>query len=214
MSVLRQPGVLGRTRRRHVLGAIAALSAGAVETVSVSVWFVLAVGSRTTPTALLGVAVLVGGTLLRTRLVAAVVGTRRVRHGPRWIGLSLAVAAAWICWLLLAEALDPPSGPIVATVLLGGVLSAQFALEQAACQSRSADADRLAAVVPGLLLALGGGLLLWTAWVPGWTISTPALPLGVATVVVRIEPLQLGPLGFGVLAVFAHRRRFQRLLEP
>lgn len=213
MSVLRQPGVLGRTRRQHVLGATAALSAGAIETVSVGVWFVLAIGSRTTATALLGVTVLVGGALLRTRIVAAVVGSRRLRPGPRWVGLALAVAAGWICWLLLAEAVDPPTGPIVATVLLGAVLSAQFALEQAACRSRSADVDRSAAIVPGLLLVLGAGLLLWSAWVPDWALSTPALPLGVATVVVRIEPLQLGLLGFGVLAVSAHQRRFQRLLE-
>lgn len=213
MSVLRQPGVLGRTRRQHVLGATAALSAGAVETVSVGVWFVLAVGSRTTTTALLGAAVLVGGALLRTRIVAAVVEGRRLRRGPRWVGLSLAVAAAWICWLLLAEAVDSPPGPIVATGLLGAALSAQFALEQAACRSRSADTDRLAAVVPGLLLALGAGLLLWAAWVPDWTLTTPPLSLGITTVVVRIEPLQLGVLGFGVLAAFAHQRRFQRLLE-
>jgi hypothetical protein len=213
MSVLRQPDVLGRTRRQHVLGATGALSAGAVEAVSVGVWFVLAIGSRTATTALIGVAVLVGGALLRARIVAAVVGSRRLRRGPRWLGLSLAVTAGWICWLLLAETVGPPAGPIVATAFLGMVLAAQLTLEQSACRSRSADPDRLAAIGPGILLALGAGLLLWSAWVPDWVIDSPPLPLGVATVVVRIEPLQLGLIGFGVLSICAHQRRFQRLLE-
>lgn len=213
MSVLRQPDVLGRTRRQHVLGATGALSAGAVEAVSVGVWFVLAIGSRTATTALIGVAVLVGGALLRTRIVAAVVGSRRLRRGPRWLALSLAVTAGWICWLLLAETVGPPAGPIVATGFLGIVLAAQLTLEQAACRSRSADPDRSAAIGPGILLALGAGLLLWSAWVPDWVIDSPPLPLGVATVIVRIEPLQLGLVGFGVLSICAHQRRFQRLLE-
>ncbi|AGB39522.1 hypothetical protein [Natronococcus occultus] len=211
MSTLRQPGAFGRPTRRHVFDAVAAVSAGAVEAASVGLWFALVAGSRTTTTALVGAAVLVVGILLRTRIVAAAVDGWRLRHAPRRVGLALALAAGWICWLLLAETVGSPAGAIVATALLGAGVAAQFELEGATCRPRSADGDRLASIVPGLLLALGAGGLLWANWAAGWTIVSPPLPLGVTTVVVRIEAVQLGLLGFAVLAVAAHRLRLGRL---
>ncbi|NKE37147.1 hypothetical protein GWG54_15215 [Natronococcus sp. JC468] len=212
MSVFRRSGVFGRTTRRRVFDAAAAVSAGAVEAVSVGLWFALAAGSRTTATALVGAAVLVCGTLVRTRIVAAAVDGWRVGRGPRRVGLALAVAAGWICWLLAAENVGSSAGAIVSTALLGAGLSVQFALEDAGCRPRSADADRLASIVPGFLLALGAGGLLRASWASGWAIVSPPLPLGATTAVVRIEPLQLGLLGFAAVAVAAHHRRLRRLL--
>ena len=62
MSVIRQPGVLGQTTQRRLVGITSALSAAAVEAFAVGIWFALvAVESRSVFTALAGLGVLLFG---------------------------------------------------------------------------------------------------------------------------------------------------------
>ncbi|TYL38860.1 hypothetical protein CV102_10145 [Natronococcus pandeyae] len=212
MSVIRQPGVLGRTTRQRLVGVTAAFSAATVETATVGLWFWLVVGSRSTSTALVALGVLFCGSLLRTSVFGATVGGLETVLEPRRLGAALALTTGWLVWLFLAEQIGGEVGVLAATVALGAALAVQFSLEQRVFRPWSTDREMLASIVPSVLLAAGAAVLLLSVWFVDWAIVTPPLSLGFTTLVIRIETIQLGVLVFGLFAVVAHQRRFQRVL--
>lgn len=212
MSVIRQPGVLGRTTRQRVVGVTAAFSAATVETATVGLWFWLVVGSRSTSTALVALGVLFCGSLLRTSVFGATVGGLETLFEPRRLGAALTLTTSWLVWLFLAEQIGGEVGVLAATVALGAALAVQFSLEQRVFRPWSTDREMLASIVPSVLLAAGAAVLLLSVWFVDWSLVTPPLSLGFRTLVVRIETIQLGVLAFGLFAVVAHQRRFQRVL--
>jgi hypothetical protein len=213
MSVIRQPGILGQTTRRRLVGVTAACSAGVVETVTVGLWFALIVGPRSASTALVGLGLLFCGSLLRASVFGATVGELETLRDPRRLGVALLLTGAWVVWLLLAEGIGGDVGALVATIVLGVILALQFSLERVVFQPWSADRDLLAAVVPAALLTVGAAALLGSAWFVDWTIVSPPLSLGVGTIVLEVTAIQLGVVGFGLCAIAAHQRRFQRVLD-
>ncbi len=217
MSVLRQPGVLGQTTRRRVVGVTAALTAAVVETLAVGLWFGLVVGTRSATTALAGLGILFCGSLLRAGVFGATVSNLGDLLQPRRLGAALALTAGWIVWLFVAEQLGGLRGIAVATVVLVGFLTVQFAIERRAFRRRPPTDDSRpigTLVLPATLLAGGGAALLATVWFADWAIVSPPIALEVTTVVVRIEALQIGVVVFALLAFLAHQQRFQRVLGP
>ncbi|MXV63402.1 hypothetical protein GS429_15290 [Natronorubrum sp. JWXQ-INN-674] len=214
MSVIRQPGVLGRTTQRRVLGVTAALSAAAVEAVAVGLWFTLVVGTRTTSTALAGLGILFCGSLLRAGVFGATVSEVGDLLQPRRLGAALVATGGWIVWLLIAERIGSVLGLIVATILLAGILVGQFELERHVFRLRSTYGTARTPLIPALLLAVGASTLLASAWFTDWAVATPPLALEVTTLVIRIEALQVGVVVFALFAFLAHQQRFERLLDP
>lgn len=214
MSVIRHPGVLGRTTRRRVVGVTAALSVAAVEAVAVGLWFTLVSGPRSTSTALAALGILFCGSLLRATVFGATVNEIGDLLQPRRLGAALLLTGSWLVWLLVAEAIGGVAGIVVGTALLTGVLTGQFVLERRVFCLRSTYLTTRAPVVPSLLLAVGASVLLASAWFTEWTIATPPLSLEVTTLVIRIDALHVGIVVFGLFAFLAHQRRFERLLDP
>lgn len=219
MSVFRQPGVLGRSTRRRVVGVTAALSAAAVEMLAVGCWFVLVVDSRTTSTALAGLGVLFCGSLLRAGVFGATVSDIDDLLQPRRLGVTIVLTTGWIVWLLVAELIGAVPGVVVATGVLAGILTGQFLLERRVFGRYASTRVTFTPVVftpvvSGLLMAVGASTLLATAWFTDWSLSSPPVSLGVTTVVLEIEALHLGVLVFGLFAFLAHQYRFQRVLDP
>ncbi|PGF17606.1 hypothetical protein CP556_16870 [Natrinema sp. CBA1119] len=214
MSVFRQPEVLGRSTRRRVVGVTAALSAAAVEMLAVGCWFVLVVDSRTTSTALAGLGVLFCGSLLRAGVFGATVSDIGDLLQPRRLGVTVLLTTGWLVWLLVAELIGAVPGVVVATVILAGILTAQFLLEQRVFRRHASTRVPFTPVVPGLLLAVGASMLLATGWFTDWSLSSPPVSLGVTTVVLEIKALHIGVLVFGLFAFLAHQYRFQRVLDP
>lgn len=214
MSVIRQPGVLGRTTRRRLVGVTAALSAATVESVTVGLWFSLVVGTRSTSTALAGLGILFCGSLLRAGVFGATVSHLGDLLQPRRLCAALLLTGAWLTWLLLAELIGDAAGIIVATVFLGSVFTGQFLFERRVFCLGSTYRTSRTPFVPGLLLAVGASALLASAWLTDWVIASRPLSLEVTTFVIRIEAFQVGVLVFGLFAFLAHQRRFEHLLEP
>lgn len=214
MSVIRQPGVLGRTTRRRVVGLTAALSAAAVEAVTVGLWFTLVVGSRSTSTTLAALGILFCGSLLRAGVFGATVSEVGDLVQPRRLGAAILLTAGWVVWLLVAELIGSVAGVVVATALIAAVFTGQFALEQHVFRLRATYRTTRPSLLPGLLLAVGASALLASAWFTDWAIASPPLSLEVTTLVIRVEALQVGVLVFGLFAFLAHQRRFERLLGP
>ncbi|NGM69063.1 hypothetical protein G6M89_08575 [Natronolimnobius sp. AArcel1] len=213
MSVIRQPGVLGRTTRQRVVGLTAALSAAALETLAVAIWFGLVVGSRTTSTALAGLGILFCGALLRAGVFGATVNELGELLEPRRLGAATILTGGWIVWLLLAEQIGGQEGVVLATLALAIVLTAQFEYERRVFGHRSIRDTSFTPIVPAVLLAVGASALLGSAWFIDWTLTSPPIALEITTVVIRIEAVQLGGVVFGLFAFIAHQRRFQRLLS-
>lgn len=214
MSVIRQPEVLGRTARRRVVGVTAALSAAAVETLAVALWFGLVGESRTTSTALAGLGILFCGSLLRAGVFGATVSDLGDLLQPRRLGVALVLTTGWICWLLVAELIGGAVGIAVATTLLAGVFTSQFLLERRVFHRSATHRITFTPILPGVLMAAGASTLPAAAWFTDWGLSLPPLSLGVTTIVIRIEALQIGILVFGLFVFLAHQRRFQRILDP
>lgn len=214
MSVIRQPGVLGRTTRRRLVGVTAALSAATVEAVAVGLWFAYMVDARTASTALAALAVLFCGSLLRASVFGATVGEAGQPLRPRRLGAALALTGSWIVWLLVAELIGGVGGLVVAAVVHAGLLVGQFVLERRVLARPSPSRTTRAPIASGLLLATGASALLASAWFTDWTVATPPLSLEVTTVVLRVEALQVGVVVFGLLAFLAHQRRLERFLDP
>ncbi|SDQ86452.1 hypothetical protein [Natronobacterium texcoconense] len=212
MSVIRQPGVLGRTTRRRVVGITAAISTAALETVAVGLWFWLVVDAQTASTALAALGILFCGALLRAGLFEATISTLGDLLQPRRLSAAVAFTGSWIVWLLVADLLGGIVGVVVATVVLIGLLMAQFAFERHVFRI---DADRVPspwAVLPAALLAAGSAALLVSSQFIDWTIVSPPLSLEVTTFVIQIEAVHLGIVAFGLCAFLAHQQRFYRLL--
>ncbi|ELY63942.1 hypothetical protein [Natrinema versiforme] len=214
MSVIRQPEVLGRTTRRRVVGVTAALSAAAIETLAVGLWFGLVVGSRTSATALAGLGILFCGALLRTGVVGATISDLGDLLEPHRLGAAVVLTGGWVVWLLTAEQVGGGAGVAVATGLLAAILAGQFVLERYAFRPASNDGSIVAPILSGVVMAAGASALLATAWFTDWALSSAPIALGFTTVVVRIEALHVGAIIFAVFAFLAHQRRFQRLLDP
>ncbi|WP_049928438.1 hypothetical protein [Halopiger goleimassiliensis] len=217
MSVIRQPGMLGRTTRRRLVGVTAALTTAALETLAVVSWFGLVSGSPSASTALGGLGILFCGSLLRTGIFGRTVGELGDLLQPPRVGAALALTGGWVLWLFVADAVGGRAGVVAGTVVLVVVLTGQLSLERRAFSLRAPRSvlhPLVALVVPALLLAAGGAVLLASAQVADWTVVSPPLSLEVTTVVVQIDAIQLGAVGFALCAVLAHQWRFQRTLDP
>ncbi|RQG90455.1 hypothetical protein [Natrarchaeobius chitinivorans] len=213
MSVIRQPGVLGRTTRRRLVGVSVALAAATVETLAIGLWFVLLVGSPSTATALAGLGILFCGSLLRTAIFGFAANELNQLLRPWRLGAALALTAGWIVWLFVAEAIGGTAGLVAGTVILAGVLTGQFLLERRVFRFRSPDGLEVAPLLSATLLAAGGAALLASVWVVDLTVVSPPVAVDTTTFVIRIETIQIGALAFGLFAFVAHQRRFQRLLS-
>ncbi|ELY57622.1 hypothetical protein [Natronolimnohabitans innermongolicus] len=214
MSVIRQPGILGRTARRRVVGVTAALSAATVEAVAVGVWFSLVAGSRTTSTALAGLGILFCGALVRAIVFGATVNEVGDLLKPERLSAALLLTGSWLVWLLVAELIGGVGGIVVAGVVLAGALTAQLFVERRVFCLRSTYLTTRTPLVPGCLLAAGASALLAAVWFVDVTLATPPIPLEATTVVLRVDALHVGLVLFGLFAFLAHQRRFERLLEP
>lgn len=213
MSVIRQPGILGRTTRRRVVGVTAALSIATVEAVAVGLWFGLVVGSRTTSTALAGLGILFCGALLRASVFGATVSDVRDLCQPQRLAAALALTGGWVVWLLVAELIGDVTGLAVATVVLTGILTGQFILERHVFPTRVHSPTVRTALVPALLLAIGAAILLALAWFTDLTLTTPPISLEITTIVLWIDVQHLGYLVFGLFAFLAHQQRFEQALD-
>ncbi|THE65630.1 hypothetical protein D8Y22_06775 [Salinadaptatus halalkaliphilus] len=216
MSVIRQPGMLGRTTRRRLVGVTAALTAAAIETLAVGLWFWLMVDARTTSTALVGLGILFCGAVLRTGVFGVTISDVSDLIQPRRLGAALALTGGWIVWLFLAEVIGGIRGIVIATLVLVGLLTGQLALERRAFHLRPGLFTAhpvLSLLVPAALLGLGASALLAATWLVDWAIVSPPLSLEITTVVIRIEAIQIGLLLFGCCAFLAHQRRLQRFLD-
>ncbi|RQH00709.1 hypothetical protein [Natrarchaeobius oligotrophus] len=213
MSVIRQPGIMGRTTRHRVVGVTVALTAALIETIAVGLWFGLVVGSRSTSTALAGLGILFCGSLLRTGVVGVAIDEPADLLRPHRLGAALALTAGWIVWLYVAEWIGGVPGVAIATLILVGVLTTQFVFERRVFELRSPVRPSVASVLSATLLAVGGAVLLVSVWFVDAAIVSPPISLEITTVVLRIEPVQLGAVVFGLLAFVAHQRRFRRLIE-
>lgn len=215
MSVIRQPGVLGRTTRRRVVGVTGALATATIETVAVGLWFLLVVESRSATTALVGLGILFVGSALRTGLFSVLVDDLVNLLQPRRIGAALALTAGWLGWLFVAETIGGAAGIAIATLVLAPALVVQLLAERRACHVANRPSESmLPLVLPAVLLAVGASSLLASAWLTDWTVVTPPVGLEGAAFVLRIEAIQVGMIVFGLFAFLAHQRRFQRVIDP
>ncbi len=222
MSVIRRPGVLGRTTQRRLVGATAALSAATVETVAVVSWFVLVVESRTVSTAMAGLGILFCGSLLRTGVFGVATRSLGDLLRPQRLVTAMVLTGSWIVWLLVAEWVGGVDGLVVAALALAVVLTGQFALERHAFRfERRYDSDSLldsltdpATFVPGTLIALGATTLLATAWFTDWSFTTALFSVRETVLYFRVQAYQLGALAFWIVSLLAQQHRLRRILEP
>lgn len=219
MSVIRRPGVLGRTTQRRLVGMTAALSAALVETLAVGTWFVLVVETRTLPAAMAGLAILVSGSLLRVSVFGATTADVLEVVRPRRLVAVFTLTGCWLVWLLVAERVGGPSGVAAASVVLATALTGQFALERQVFRveqsggtvSHAAFAT-LRSLLPGALVAAGATALLSTAWYVDWTVTATTLSLEGTALVLELGAVHAGLLAFGCVSFLAQQRRFHRLL--
>ncbi|WIV67873.1 hypothetical protein [Natrialbaceae archaeon AArc-T1-2] len=219
MSVIRRPGMLGRTTQRRLVGTTAALSAALVETLAVGAWFVLVTEARTVSTAMAGLGVLFCGSLLRVSVFGAATKQPVDVLRPRRLVAVPTLAGCWLVWLLVAERVSGLAGIGVASVVLAAVLTGQFALERRVFRVGrvydTASHTGLVPVliaVPGVLVAVGATALLSTAWLLDWTLTATAFSLEGMTLVLELQSLHAGVLAFGCASFLAQQRRLYRLL--
>ncbi|ELY97231.1 hypothetical protein C482_13920 [Natrialba chahannaoensis JCM 10990] len=213
MSVIRHPGVLGRTTRQRLVGVTTALTITVVEALAVGFWFGLVVGSGTTTAALLGLGILCCGAFLRAGIVDSTVSNARSAVYLRRGSTALTLAAGWVAWLLIAEFIAGLTGLIVATVFLTGLLTAQFCFERRLFQPQSPNLSSFDPILSAALLAIGASTLLATAWFADWTNGSPLVELEVTSIVILVEAVQVAALAFVCCAFLAHQYRVQRLLD-
>ena len=216
MSVIRQPGVLGRTTQRRLVGVAAAVSAAAIETVAVTLWFVLVVDSRSLSVALAGLGLLFCGSLLRTAVFGAATSRLVDVIKPRRLAIATTLTACWIVWLLVAETIGGPTGVLVAALVLALSLSVQFALERRVFDVKPAYDDGLAATVPAsslvfpaVLITLGATILLSGTWFSEWTFTRAIFSAEGSTVYLEIRALEVGVVVFALCSLLAQRLRFR-----
>ncbi|ADD03638.1 uncharacterized protein Nmag_0039 [Natrialba magadii ATCC 43099] len=191
----------------------AALTIAIVEALAVGLWFGLVVGSGTTAAALLGLGILLCGSFLRAGIFDSTVSDTRSAVYLRRGSTAITLAAGWVSWLLIAEFLAGPTGLIVATVFLTGLLTTQFCFERRLFQPDVPPLSSFGPVLSAALLAIGASTLLATAWFADWTNGPPLVELEIASVVVLIEAVQVAALAFVCCAFLAHQYRVQQLLD-
>lgn len=220
MSVIRQPGVLGRTTQRRLVGVTAALGAATIETLTVGVWLVLVVDSRTVSTAMAGLGILFCGSLLRTSIYGAATNRLVDVLQPRRLAVAMTLTGSWIVWLLVAERIAGAVGTVVAASVLATYLTGQFALERRVFGVEPAPAGRSLAIrapgvatfVPATLVALGATALLAAARFVDWSITVMPFVVGDSLVYLEISAFQFGVLAFACCSFLAQRRRLHRSL--
>ncbi len=212
MSVIRQPGVLGRTTRRRVVGVGVAFVAAAVETLAVGVWFLLLVGSPSTSTALAGLGILFCGALVRTGLFGVATSELSELIKPWRLGAALAMTASWVVWLFVAQTVGGPVGLAAGTLVLGGALLVQFLFERYVFRLRPPARLELTPILSATLLAWAARRFSRRS---GSSISPSSrhrfrsIPRPSSS---ESRPSR-SPSSSGVLAFVAHQRRCQRLLR-
>ena len=216
MSVIRQPGVLGRTTQRRLVGVAAAVSAAVIETLAVVLWFALVVDTRSVSTALAGLGLLFCGALLRTAVFGAATSRLVDVLKPRRLTVATTLTGCWIAWLLAAETITGPAGVLAAAVFLTAALSIQFALERLVFDVEPDYDDGLAATVPALsivlpavVLAVGATVLLSAAWFSEWSFTTSLFSADGSTYYLEIRAVELGVLAFACCSLLAQRLRFR-----
>ncbi|MCU4740364.1 hypothetical protein OB955_01930 [Halobacteria archaeon AArc-m2/3/4] len=218
MSVIRRPGVLGQTTQRRLVGATSALSAAAIEALTVGTWFALvAVESRTIFTALAGLGVLLFGSLLRTGVLGSVTTDPYHRSQPMRFVAAIVLAASWLVWLLTAEWIGGLEGIAVAGAVLAVGLSIQFTLERRTYYRYRTDRlsqTVVSTIVPSVLVALGATVLLIATWLVDWSIVFALFPIGETTLTLEVGSIAAGFAGYGVFLFLAQQRRFHQLLTP
>lgn len=218
MSVIRRPGVLGQTTQRRLVGATSALSAAAIEALTVGTWFALvAVESRTIFTALAGLGVLLFGSLLRTGVLGSVTTNPYHRSQPMRFIAAIVLAGSWLVWLLTAEWVGGTEGIVLAGIVLAVGLCVQFTLERRTYyRYRSARHWRALAdtLVPSILVAFGATILLTATWIVDWAVVFALFPIGETTLTLEVGSIAAGFVGYGVFLFLAQQRRFHRLLTP
>lgn len=215
MSVIRRPGVLGETTQRRITGVTSALSAAAIEALTVGTWFALvAVESRTVFTALAGLGVLLFGSLLRTGVIGSVTPDRPCRSTPMRIVVALTLAGCWLVWLLTAEWVGGTTGVAVAGIVLVVALTIQFALERRAFYRERPDvlSTIVRTIGPSILLAIGATVLLIATWYVDWSVDLVFVPIDDFSLVFEIGSITVGFVIYGLLSFLAQQRRFQQLL--
>lgn len=214
MSVLRQPKPLRWTAYRRLVGVTASVGAAVLEAVAVCTWFfVVASGTHSFGVALAGLAVLLGGCLLRTEVFDATIGERNRAVLPSRIALTVILATGWVLWLLVADVVGGAAGIGIAFVILTAVLAVQFDLERRFAGARPGPPEPVTCVLSAVFLAIGASALLASVWFSTWAATSP-LGLEATTVVLRFEAGHLGAIVFALFAFLAHQRRFQRRLDP
>lgn len=216
MSAIRHSSSRRRNTRRRVIGVTGSLTLAGIETIAVVSWFGLVVDSRTAVTALIGLSILLCGSLLRTGVFGLAASEGTALFEPPRIAAALALTTGWLVWLLVAESVGDLGGIVTATAVLTGVLIAQLFLEQRVCHHRLAgqQVDLRALVGPATLLAVGSTALLASAWLTDWTMTATSISLAATTVVIHVNAVQIGAGVFGLFAFLAHQLRFQHALDP
>lgn len=213
MSVIRRPGVLGRTTHQRVVGVTAALSAATVDAIAVGTWFALVVVHvRTLATAMGGLAILLAGALTRVRVSAATGDGRRAGR-PNRLVVAIALATCWIAWLLVGEAVGGFGGVLASAACLAVLLTGQYCLERRLLSpGKPRRSVGIETFVPGSLVALGAGTLLASVWLVDLTVLTAPTSIAGRTVVLEFGAFAFGFAVFVCCSFLAHQRRFQRTL--
>lgn len=212
MSVIRRPGVLGQTTRRRIVGVTGALSTAAVEMLAVGTWFALVVvHGRTLLSALAGLAILLGGALFRAGVYRAVTDSRGSLRRPDRVATTMSLAACWLTWLLVAEAVGGAEGALAGGAVLAGCLSLQFFAERCAFEV-AGDRSPAAAVVAPTIIAVGATAMLVAAWHVDWTLVNTSFSFADRTLVVDVGAFAIGFACFGLCSFVGHQRRLERAL--
>lgn len=214
MSVIRRPRSLGQRTHRRILGATALLSAASVELIAVGTWFTLVSGEfRSVATALVGLVVLLVGSLLRIGVFDAVTtGSVRMAH-PRRLVPALVHAGCWVTWLLASEVIGGVLGLVVAAIVLAIAVGLEFELErQAVAIGTRTRFDAASSLGASALVAVGATIMLATSHYLQWTILTVPIAIQETTLNVDVGSFTAGFLVFAVLVFVAERRRLRREL--
>lgn len=214
MSVIRRPGVLGRTTHRRVVGVTTALSATAADVAAVGTWFLLiVVHARTLSTALVGLAILLTGSIARVGVLDAATAGSRNGGRPGRLLTAIGLSACWIGWLLAAETVGGVGGALVGGGVLSGLLAVQYGLENriVGAAAHATDVD-VGTLVPSTLQAVGATSLLASVWFVDLTLLTMPLSIAGRSAVLEVGTVSFGVVAFALCTFLGHQRRVRRRL--
>lgn len=210
MSVIRRPDGLGRRTNRRVLGATAVITTATLELLAVGTWFALVGGnSRSAVAALVGLGVLVFGSLLRIGVFdAATTGSARMAH-PRRLVPAIVHAGCWVVWLLAAERIGGLVGLAAGAAILAVAIGIGFELERRAVRlGDRRHFDVASTLGASALVAVGATALLVASEFVDWTLTTVPLTIRSATVTVELGAFTVGLLVFAAFVFAAQKRRY------